>query len=357
MCFSIAESNLLILPNDFSDFMILRDIKVLDFSRLLPGPLATAWMAEAGAHVIKIEDALRPDGIHDFSGPLFGYPRLNETLNWEKEFFCKYPLTELADAPEFEEFIRSADVLMEQFKPGLMDKLGLGYESLRKRNPRLIYISLSGFGAERPEPGHDLNFLAESGLLDLMRDANGCPVIPHAQLGDITGSFACYSVVLEALLEREKTGLGSFREVNMTASLLPFLSLTFRFAEVERKDMAGFLGGSLPNYSVYRCADDEFIAVGALEFHLWNNACKALCMPEHLHSAYNNPAMKPEIADFFLTKKADDWMNRVDGKNTCISRVVRVESSLFSRLHERNLQSRRMESGELLRWIGSPFRK
>jgi crotonobetainyl-CoA:carnitine CoA-transferase CaiB-like acyl-CoA transferase len=337
--------------------MILRDIKVLDFSRLLPGPLATAWMAEAGARVIKVEDALRPDGIHDFSGPLFGYPRLNEVLNGSKEIFSRYPLTELADSDEFEEFVKTADVLVEQFKPGLLDKLGLGYESLRKRNPRLIYISISGFGADRAEPGHDLNFLAESGLLDLMRDSNGFPVIPHAQLGDVTGSFACYTAVLEGLLEREKTGLGSFREVNMTAALLPFLSLTFRFAEVGRKDMAGFLGGSLPNYSVYSCSDGECIVIGALEFHLWNNACKALSIPEHLHSAYNNPAMKQDIAAFFSTKKSEEWMNMVEGKNTCISKVVRVESAFFSGLHERNLQSRRMENGEWLRWVGSPFRK
>ncbi len=337
--------------------MILRDIKVLDFTRLLPGPLATCWMAEAGAEVIKIDDAERPDGIRDFSGPLFGNPKLDETLNGLKSIFGKYSLRDLADSPEFSELLESADVLVEQFKPGLMDKLGLGYETLKSRNPRLIYVSLSGFGSERPEPGHDLNFMAESGLLDLMRDEHGSPIIPKFQMGDITGSFACYTAVLEGLVERAGTGLGCFKEVNMTASLLPFLTMTFRFSEVGRLDMAGFLSGNLPNYSVYRCADGEFLAVGALEFHLWRNACEALQIPEELKLAYNNPGMKSPLQAFFLTRTSAEWLEMIKGKNTCISPVARVGTSLYSELHQNSIKHRTAPDAESFRVIGSPFGK
>jgi crotonobetainyl-CoA:carnitine CoA-transferase CaiB-like acyl-CoA transferase len=337
--------------------MILRDIKLLDFTRLLPGPLATGWMAEAGAQVIKIDDPERPDGIKDYSGPMFGNPRLDETLNGLKTIFGKYPLKDLSDSPEFMELLASADVLVEQFKPGLMDKLGLGYEALKIRNPRLIYISLSGFGNERPEPGHDLNFVAESGLLDLMRDEQGNPVIPKFQLGDVTGSFACYTAVLEGLVERGRTGLGCYKQVNMTSALLPFLTMTFRFSEVNRTDMAGFLSGNLPNYAVYRCADGEFLAVGALEFHLWRNACEALGLPEELRNAYNNPSMKNQLQDFFLSRESQYWLKLTEGKNTCISPVVRVGTDLFSSLHQNMITPRGTEEGDSFRVIRSPFGK
>lgn len=339
--------------------MVLKDIKVLDFTRLLPGPLATGWMAEAGAQVIKIDDPERPDGIKDYSGPLFGNPRLDESLNGLKVIFDRYPLKDLSCSPEFTELLESADVLVEQFKPGLMEKFGLGYEKLKKRNPRLIYVSLSGYGNQRPEPGHDLNFVAESGLLDLIRDESGNPVIPKFQLGDVTGSFACYVAVLEGLIERSKTGMGCYKEVNMTSALLPFLTMAFRFSEVKRLEMMGFLSGNLPNYAVYRCADGEFLAIGSLEFHLWKNACDALGLPEELRSAYNNPSMKGKLQEFFLMHESGYWLNLTKGKSTCVSPVVRVGTDLFYSLHQSMIipGNAQGDAVETFRIIRSPFGK
>lgn len=334
--------------------MILREFKVLDFTRLLPGPLATYWMAQAGAEVIKIEDAEKPDGIHAYSSGPLAAAHLFEALNYGKKVFNAYPLSGLASSTEFASMLASADVLVEQFKPGLMDKLGLGYGDLSVLNPRLIYVSLSGFGSGRPEPGHDLNFIAESGLLHLLRDSSGKPVIPRFQLGDVTGSHACYTAVLEAIIERSRTGKGSFREVNMTAALLPFASIPFRFAEADLHGMADFLAGTIPNYNVYRCADGEYLALGALEYHLWKNAAGALNMPETLLNAYNNPSMLPEMTDFFATKPLAQWLELAQGKNTCISPVCKPGDDHFNRINQSGIQEIETEDGKRIRVFTSP---
>lgn len=330
--------------------MILRDIKVLDFTRLLPGPVAAKWMAEAGAEVIKMEDPNRPDGIRMYSEGAFEKAALYETLNSKKTIFGNIPFEELAASSEFSDLVKTADVLLEQFKPGLMEKLGLGYAVLKKINSRLIYISLSGFGADRPEPGHDLNFVAESGLLHLLRDENGKPVIPRFQMGDISGSYACYTATLEALLERSKTGEGCHRQVSMAAAVMPFATVPHRFMEAGLPYMADFLAGAIPNYNVYKCADREYIAIAALEYHLWNNAVAALDIPQELASAFSNPGMVTRMAEFFAGKTSTEWLDLAQGKNCCLSPVCKPADDYYNKINADYLEN----NGEV-RGIKSPF--
>ena len=335
--------------------MILRDIKVLDFTRLLPGPVATQWLAEAGAHITNIEDPERPDGIRAYSQGPFEKAALYQTLNHGKQVLGHIPLEQLPSSAEFRELLLSADVLLEQFKPGLMDKLGLGYGALSAINPRLVYISLSGFGAHRAEPGHDLNFMAEAGLLHLLRDADGKPVIPRFQMGDVSGSYACYAAVLEGLLERTQTGKGSLRQVGMSAAVLPFGIVPYRFAEAGVTAMAEFLAGAIPNYNVFRCADGEYVALAALEFHLWKNAIAALDIPEELRPAFNNTAMVPALQAFFLTKTADEWLTLAQGQNCCLSPVCKPGDSRFNRLNGHRISTFSLENGETATTFRGPF--
>lgn len=334
---------------------ILRDIKVLDFTRLLPGPLAAEWLAEAGADVLKVEDPDYPDGIRLYSQGPFEKARLYETLNRSKTLWNKLPLGELKNAPEFLDILAKADVLLEQFKPGFLKKVGLDYESLSELNPRLVYVSLSGFGPERPEPGHDLNFVAESGLLYQLRDAGGKPVMPRFQLGDVAGSYACYAAVLEGLLERSFTGKGSLRELSMASAVLPFGTVPHRFAEAGLPHMADFLAGAIPNYNVYACADGEYVALAALEPHLWHNAAEAFGYPESLRAAYNNPAMLDEVRLFFAGGTSENWLAKAEGKNTCLSPVCRPGDARFNRLNEGRLVNFSLPDGGTAQGFVSPF--
>jgi len=335
--------------------MILRDIKVLDFTRLLPGPMATRWMVEAGAAVVKMEDPERPDGILAYSQGAFENAALYETLNFGKEIFNHLTFENLALAPVFIDMVKNADVLLEQFKPGLMDKLGIGYEAIKAINPQIIYISLSGYGAHRPEPGHDLNFVAESGLLHLLRDENGKPVIPRFQMGDISGSYACYTAVLEGLLERARTNEGSHRLVSMSAAILPFGIIPFRFAEAGIPQMSDFLAGSIPNYNVYKCVDDEYVVLAALEFHLWQNTVAALSIPEGLKKAFNNPSLVKPLGEFFMQKTSGEWLALAEGKNCCLSLVCHLGDEAFSRSNLERLGAIRLDGGAEIRTVKSPF--
>ena len=335
--------------------MVLQNIKVLDFTRLLPGPMATRWMVEAGATVIKMEDPERPDGILVYSQGAFENAALYETLNFDKEIFNRLTFENLASSEEFIQMVKNSDVLLEQFKPGLMEKLGLGYEAILAINPRLVYVSLSGYGAHRPEPGHDLNFVAESGLLHLLRDENGKPVIPRFQMGDISGSYACYTAVLEGLLERARTNEGSHRLVSMSAAILPFGIIPFRFAEAGIPQMADFLAGSIPNYNVYRCADGEYVALAALEFHLWKNVVAALSVPEDLHKAFSNPSQVKSLGDFFLQKTSVEWLALAEGKNCCLSLVCHLGDEAFNRSNSERLGTVGLKDGGEIRTLKSPF--
>lgn len=334
--------------------MILRDIKVLDFTRLLPGPLAAQWLAEAGATVVKVEDSARPDGIRAYSKGAFKKAALYETLNHSKEILAGEPLEGLAHSADFVRLVQSADVLLEQFKPGLMDKLGLGWTALKEINPRLVYVSLSGYGPDRPEPGHDLNFMAESGLLYQLRDAGGKPVIPRFQMGDVSGSYACYAAVLEGLLERMQTGAGSRRQVSMAAAVLPFGIVPYRFAEAGIPEMAEFLAGTIPNYNVYRCADGEYVALAALEPHLWENAVVALSVPAHLHAAFSNPALLGEVEAFFLSKPAAEWLASARGRQTCLSPVCRPGDAYFDTANASRLRPFASADGAAAQTFKSP---
>lgn len=336
--------------------MILRDIKVLDFTRLLPGPVATKWLAEAGAEVVKIEDPDRPDGMRLYSQGPFEKAALYETLNHSKAVLADIPFENLHRSERFMELLKTADVLLEQFKPGLMEKLGLGYEHLSRINPRLVYISLSGYGPDRNEPGHDLNFMAEAGLLYLLRDSLGKPVIPHFQMADVSGSYACYAAVLEGLLQRGQTGRGSLRQVNLLASVLPFGIVPYRFGEAGIPQMADFLAGGIPNYNVYHCADGEYVALAALEFHLWKNAIAALDIPEGLQPAFNNPSMVPHMQDFFFGKTSAEWLALAQGKNCCLSPVCRPADKSFNTINKKQITTFKLENGGTGHAIKSPFR-
>ena len=200
----------------------LKGIRVLDFSTLLPGPLATLILAEAGAEVIKIERPGRGDEMRTYE-PKFGPDSVNFALLNRGKRSIAIDLKAPAALEKLKPLIESADVVVEQFRPGVMDKLGLGYEAFAALNPRIVYCALTGYGQHGPRAdvaAHDLNYVAESGMLMLTNGADGAPVLPAALVADIAaGTYPAVINILFALRERDRTGKGCKLDVAMADNL------------------------------------------------------------------------------------------------------------------------------------------
>src|SRR5580658_664492 len=205
----------------------LDGIRILDLTRLLPGAVATQRLAESGAEVIKIEQPSIGDYARD------SYAALFELTNRGKK---SVEIDLKSQQQSFLTLVRTADVLIEGFRPGVMDRLGLGYENLREVNPRLIYVALTGYGPDTLLAGHDVNYLAMSGVLDLIRAQDGTPVIPGVQIADLAGGAMQAMIgILLAVLERQRTGGGKRVDVSMTDGLEILLPV----ALAERAPRAG----------------------------------------------------------------------------------------------------------------------
>jgi len=311
----------------------LKNIRILDFSKLLPGPLGTHLLATMGAEVIKIEKSDSRDYIRQQPPFIDDVSTLHFALNsLKEERVLNFASPE--GMLEFTELLGSADLLIEQFRPGVMKHWGLDYETLSAINPRLIYISLSGYGQTGPyckEAGHDLNYLSLSGLLDMLRDENGKPIIPGVQIADIAaGAYMLQTACLSALLERSRTGIGLYVDVSMTDSLLPLMvfPLSQYWGGFDQREMR-ILSGGLVNYNVYQCADERWIALGALELKFWNSFCKALDQKdwqrEELFELSIHVFPKEALDALFKTRKRDEWATWALGKDLCLTPVIELD--------------------------------
>jgi crotonobetainyl-CoA:carnitine CoA-transferase CaiB-like acyl-CoA transferase len=232
---------------------------------------------------------------------------------------------------------RGADVLIEQFRPGVMDRLALGYKDLEKVNPRLIYCSLTGYGQDGPYKnlaGHDINYIGIGGILGLTGQKGGAPVIPGIQIADLIGG-GLYAVIgiLTALVARQKTGRGQFVDISMldgVVSLVPDGAALF-FAE-GKSPRAGErrLGGGLPQYQVYRTRDDRYLAVGALEEKFWANLCRLIGKPEWAEKIPKDKEprceeIQEEMARIFRTKTRKEWLDLLMKEDACVTAVQSLE--------------------------------
>lgn len=308
----------------------LTGIRVIDFTRLLPGPLATMFMAEMGAEVLKIEDKNSPDYIRTFPPFINGISAYYLALNTGKYSVSVDLRTE---KQRLIELIKTADVLVEQYRPGVMADMGLGYEILKQINPRLIYISITGYGQSNSNAqlaGHDLNYLAASGLLGLNKDVNGKPVMPGFQLADVGGgSYLALTACTAALYEREKTGMGKFIDVSMANAVLPLLALPFASQQAQGHTITE-LGGALANYNIYRCADGKYIALGALEPKFWAGFCKIIDKPEWVNLIAKQDvatvdALKNDLEAVFSQKPAAEWEALGNNADVCITVIRDLE--------------------------------
>src|SRR5437899_3463997 len=263
---------------------VLDGIKILELARVAPGELCTMLLADMGADVLKIEtpDPKGPPGAEEARRAAFAFVNRNKrsmTLN------LKSPDGQSI----FTKLARTADIIVEGFRPGVMKRLGGDYETIRALNPRIVYCSLSGFGQDGPYrdyPAHDMNYLSMAGVLGLIGEADRKPAIPLNIIADYAGAslHGALGIVL-ALFARERTGRGQQVDVSYLDTTLELLAATpnmrYFFSDgVAPRRGAGFLGGSYPYYAIYETRDGKLLTIGCTEPWLWENFCRAIGRPE-----------------------------------------------------------------------------
>lgn len=312
----------------------LDDVRVLDFSFHLPGPLASLILAEAGATVIKVERPGTGDELRLFppmkEGENLGFAMLNRGKR-SVALDLKSP-----DAvARLEPLIREADVVVEQFRPGVMDRLGLGYEAMCAINPAIIYCSITGYGQTGPDrmkAGHDLNYCAETGLLSLAGDMRGVPVVPPTTFADIAGgSYPAVMSILMALRRRDRSGGGIHLDIPMSANLFPMQYWAIAEMAVSGRapgPAASLLSGGSPRYALYRAADGRFIAAAPLEDRFWAVFCDRIGLPDPLRNDGADPlATRAAIAKRIADRPAGAWLS-VLGDDCCCTIVASMDEAL-----------------------------
>ncbi len=312
----------------------LSGVTVVDFSTLLPGPLCSLLLAEAGAEVIKVERPGRGDEMRSYQ-PRFGAHSVNFALLNKGKRSVALDLKTPEGVQRAIELVRGADVLIEQFRPGVMQRLGLGYEAMRAINPGLIYCSISGWGQGGPladVAAHDLNYQAESGLLGLSAGADGAPGVPQALIADIGGgAYPAMMNVLLALRARDAGGAGCHLDVAMADNLftLMYWGLGNGFAAGQWPTPGGDLvTGGTPRYQIYRTQDGRYLAAAPLEQKFWENFLQVLQAPHLLDDAADPAGTRAAVATIIAGRSADEWMRRFDGVDACVSVVKTLQEAV-----------------------------
>src|SRR5690349_11356469 len=311
----------------------LRGIRVLDLSRLLPGPFLTMILADMGADVVKVEDPRVGDYLRAFPPAKGGVAGRYLAVNRGKRSLAldlKLP----AGRDALLEMAKRADVVVESFRPGVMDKLGVGYATLAERNPKIVLCSISGYGQTGPyvdRAGHDLDYIALAGVLAMTGKAGGAPQMPGVQIADLAGGALWgATAILGALVGRERTGQGAHLDISMTEGALALLA-----AEIGNLDCgvrptrgAETLNGGLACYSVYRTADDRYLSVGALEPQFWMAFNTAIgrkgALTELMGSLAQQDAIRAEIQAILVTRTRDEWAAIFAAHDCCCEPVLEV---------------------------------
>lgn len=315
--------------------------------------MCSLLLAQAGAEVIKIERPGRGDEMRSYL-PKFGQDSVNFALLNQGKRSVTVDLKDPTGLAEAVALVRTADVMIDQFRPGVMDRLGLGYEAMRKANPRLVYCAITGWGQDGPladMAAHDLNYQAESGLLGLTTGVDGAPGLPNALVADIAGgAYPAMMNILLALRTRDIDGAGRFIDVSMAENLFSFMywGLGNGFAAGEWPMPSGdLLTGGTPRYQIYRTRDDRFLAAAPLEQKFWENFLQVLQAPQLLDDTVAPRKTCAAIAAIIATKTADEWVQLFEGVDACVSVVKSVREAVNSQhFSERRLFEARLSSGD-----------
>lgn len=314
-------------------FDFLAGVRVLDLSQYLPGPLATQMLADLGARVLKIEPPagdplLGLDPVSGAAGGDAGAP-FHGVINAGKSIL-RLDLKSDAGKRHFSDLVSAADVVLESYRPGVMDRLGFGSGDLRRDNPALIHCSLSGYGQTGPlrlTAGHDLNYMAHTGALGLAGTPEGGPAMAWPPMADCAGAVVSALAILGALVRRGRTGAGETLDVAMADCVLAWQAWGLTAAGLGHEMARGetLLTGGAACYRPYETADGRYLAVGALEPVFWRNFCDAVGRAEWA-ARQGEPlpqrGLIAEVAAHLATRPLADWLARLEGVDTCVHSVV-----------------------------------
>ncbi|QTN21416.1 CoA transferase [Rhizobacter sp. AJA081-3] len=338
------------------DAGLLAGIRVIDLTKLLPGPLATKHLAEMGASVLKVEGPAS-DGQEDGTRHMgltradreAGRPSLIFRALNEGKQIVEIDLRSETGRTELLAHAREADLLVEGFRPGVMDKLGLGWEALHALNPKLVMCAISGYGQHNAwshRAGHDINYIAMAGVLEQIATVEGDVAVPNFQIGDLMGGTqAAVSGMLAALLSAQRSGQGRFVDISMTHEVYRHHVLArIALAATGRTPAPGrdLLSGGAPCYGAYRCADARFMAVGALEMKFWRELCGVLGRPDWIERHWSrglvpgseaSMALRAEVAAAFALEPMAHWASCFESVDACVTPVLRLDELAAHPVH------------------------
>ena len=327
----------------------LEGLKVLDFSTLLPGPYATLMLADMGAEVLKISSPSKYDLVMDY-GTRIERTDISACQAWlgrnKKTMFLNLKTQEAREI--ICRLIMDYDIILEQFRPGVMKRLGLSYEDLKEINPRLIYCSLTGYGQTGPMrdvAGHDINYMSRSGIISHAGRAKAGPSLMNIQIADIAvGSLNSVTGILAAVYHREKTGQGQYIDIAMLDGCVPFNSLDgaeFLVSGRQPQREGELLnGGSM--YDYYETSDGEYMSVGSLEPKFWENLCRTLGREDLIEGTVrpeDPEEVKEQLRQIFRTKTKAEWTKLFSGVDACVQPVLDLKEAL---LEDPQIQAREM---------------
>ncbi|MBA3500971.1 MAG: CoA transferase [Deltaproteobacteria bacterium] len=320
----------------------LTGIRVLDLSRLLPGPYLTMILADMGADVVKVEDPRVGDYLRALGPGKAGMGGRFLAINRGKRSIAM-DLKAPAVRDAFLKMVEKADVIVESFRPGVMEKLGVGYDALAARNPKIILCSISGYGQTGPyvhRAGHDLDYIGLAGVLAMGGPRDGAPVMPGVQVADLAGGALWgATAILGALVGRDRNGRGAHLDISMTEGALALLA-----AELGNMDCGARpsrstegLNGALACYGVYKTKDDRYLAVGALEPKFWIALNQAIGRAPNIAELVGKPddqaKTRAEVAAIFATKTAAEWAAHLASHDCCVEIVLEPNELADHPLH------------------------
>jgi len=328
----------------------LAGLVVVDLTRYLPGPFASRELMRLGARVTRL---LPPGGdpLRELA------PAWHEALNAGKE---TVELDLKAEPGRGQALCAEADVVLESFRPGVAHRLGVGYEALRARNPRVVHCALSGWGQDGPlagRAGHDLGYLARAGLLALSGEAHGPPAPPAGQIADLSGSFLAAVGVLAALHERERSGEGQSVDVSLAHGAMSWLTATVAAEERPRRGRLR-LHGAFACYAVYACADG-WVALGALEPKFWEAFCRGAGREDLLPHAFAAPGTpeRQAVAEVLAARTRAEWDAFGAEHDCCLEPVLEPEEAVASELGRRlRIELDQPGAAQPVTVLGSPLR-
>jgi len=310
----------------------LEGVRVLDLASVGPAARASRVLADYGADVVKVGAVPRAGGVQ-IVPPYYAY---SGNRGMQRALF---DLKADAGREAFLTLAKDADVVIESFRPGVVDRLGIGYEALRAVNPRIVLCSTSGFGQDGPRStwaGHDVNYLATSGFLDCTgRQADGRPALPGATVADIAaGGMQAAMSILAALLRRERTGEGEWLDVSIADGAFALMSLyvdEYLATGTEPGPGHYILTGRYACYDVYTCSDGKHLSVGAIEPQFWKNFCELVGLSQHAGSQLDDAAqdqVRADVAAVLATKPRDEWVDLLGPADTCVAPVNTVAEAV-----------------------------